>query len=341
MKSTPSFLSRHNFSLGLFAVALLAFALPDLGRKGGLLRADLTANVAIFLIFLMQGLSLSSKALAGGIVSWPVHLFTQAWVFLFSAFIAFGIAWSGEALWAGPADLWKGLLFVGILPTTISSAASFTSAARGDTAAAIFNTVLSNFAGVFLTPLWVLLLFSVADARLPPVSSIFGKLFLIIILPLLLGQLLRPVWWKRSALKPRLQGHFRTLSNTCILFIVFAAFCDSVHAKSWAGIPVSSLLVCALAVILFILITSISVWASSSWFRFSPAQRVAVFYCGSQKTLAAGVPMATAIFAQSADLPAFNIGLFLLPLLLLHPLQLILAGILVPYFESYVVKRSA
>lgn len=340
MNSLPSFLSRHSFSLGLFAVALLAFALPDLGRKGGLLRADLTANVAIFLIFLMQGLSLSSKALAGGIVSWPVHLFTQAWVFLFSAFIAFGIAWSGEALWAGPADLWKGLLFVGILPTTISSAASFTSAARGDTAAAIFNTVLSNFAGVFLTPLWVLLLFSVADAQLPPVSSIFGKLFLIIILPLLLGQLLRPVWWERSALKPLLQGHFRTLSNSCILFIVFAAFCDSVHAKSWAGIPASSLLVCALAVILFILITSISVWASSSWFRFSPAQRVAVFYCGSQKTLAAGVPMATAIFAQSADLPAFNIGLFLLPLLLLHPLQLILAGILVPYFDSYVGERS-
>lgn len=340
MSAKPSFLSRQSFSLALFGVALLAFVCPDLGRKGGILRAEFTADIAVFLIFFMQGLSLSSKALAGGITSWPVHLFTQAWIFLFSAFIAIGIAFGGESLWAGSADLWRGILFVGILPTTVSSASSFTSAARGDTAVAIFNTVLSNFAGVFLTPLWVLLLFSIADSQLPPVSAIFGKLFLIIILPIIIGQFLRRVWWEFSPLRPRVQHHFRPLSNACILFIVFAAFCDSVHAKSWAGIPASSLLVCLLAVTAFILITSILVWLSSSWFRFSPPQRIAAFYCSAQKTLATGVPMATAIFAQAADSPSFNIGLFLLPLLLLHPLQLILAGLLVPHFESLTAKHA-
>jgi len=46
-----------------------------------------------------------------------------------------------------------------------------------------------------------------------------------------------------------------------------------------------------------------------------------VMFCGSQKTLAAGIPMAQLIFAGH---PAM--GLILLPIMIYHPLQLILCS---------------
>lgn len=333
--------TRHGFSLGLFGVALLAFVFPNLGRSGGTLHTEITADIAVFLIFLMQGLALSTKALTGGIAQWRLHVFVQMWVFLFSALVAMGIAYSGAMVWEDAGALWKGVLFIGILPTTISSAASFTSAARGDAGAAIFNTVLANFAGVFLTPLWVLFLFSAGGADMPPVGAIFGKLLLIIILPLVLGQILRPLWWERSLWRPVIQPHFRAASNVCILFIVFAAFCGSVYARSWEGVPLLTLLICGIAVVLFLCLLSLLVWLSTGWARFAPPQRVAAFYCSAQKTLATGVPIATAIFAQGATVGGgLNLGLFLLPLLIWHPLQLVLAGILVPHFEAYVKRHE-
>jgi sodium/bile acid cotransporter 7 len=46
-----------------------------------------------------------------------------------------------------------------------------------------------------------------------------------------------------------------------------------------------------------------------------------VMFCGSQKTLAAGIPMAQLIFAGH-----LGMGLILLPIMIYHPLQLILCS---------------
>ena len=54
----------------------------------------------------------------------------------------------------------------------------------------------------------------------------------------------------------------------------------------------------------------------------------AVVFCASHKTLAAGVPMAKLIFAAHPGL-----GLILLPIMLYHPLQLIVGGVLVGRFQ--------
>ena len=51
--------------------------------------------------------------------------------------------------------------------------------------------------------------------------------------------------------------------------------------------------------------------------------RIAVVFCGSKKSIAAGVPMAQVIFSGDPRL-----GLILLPLLIYHPLQLIICGVL-------------
>jgi sodium/bile acid cotransporter 7 len=51
------------------------------------------------------------------------------------------------------------------------------------------------------------------------------------------------------------------------------------------------------------------------------SERVTALFCGSKKTLASGVPMARLIFGAAPDL-----GLILLPIMLYHPLQLVVGG---------------
>ena len=56
---------------------------------------------------------------------------------------------------------------------------------------------------------------------------------------------------------------------------------------------------------------------------FARADRIAAMFCGSKKTLASGVPMAKLIFGAH---PA--IGMILLPIMIYHPLQLVICGVL-------------
>ena len=57
--------------------------------------------------------------------------------------------------------------------------------------------------------------------------------------------------------------------------------------------------------------------------RFPIEDRIAVVFCGSKKSIAAGVPMAQVIFSGDPRL-----GLILLPLLIYHPMQLLICGVL-------------
>jgi sodium/bile acid cotransporter 7 len=58
-------------------------------------------------------------------------------------------------------------------------------------------------------------------------------------------------------------------------------------------------------------------------FHFDRGDRIAAIFCGSKKTLASGVPMAKLIFGASPAL-----GLILLPIMVYHPLQLVVGGFL-------------
>jgi sodium/bile acid cotransporter 7 len=54
---------------------------------------------------------------------------------------------------------------------------------------------------------------------------------------------------------------------------------------------------------------------------FPVEDRIAAVFCGSKKTLASGVPMAQLIFGANP-----GISLILLPIMIYHPLQLIICG---------------
>ena len=56
---------------------------------------------------------------------------------------------------------------------------------------------------------------------------------------------------------------------------------------------------------------------------FSREDEIAAIFCGSKKSLAAGVPMAQIIFGAHPGM-----GLILLPIMIYHPLQLVICSVL-------------
>lgn len=321
-------LKKNGFVLALLGAILLAYAAPQIGARGGAIRADVISKAGVMVIFLLQGLSLKTRELAGGLRQLRIHAFIQLWIFVLSAFVLVLTALLLRAL--SMDSLADGFFYLALIPTTISSAVAFTSTAGGNVPVAIFNTTLSNVIGVFWVPTGCLLLFAVggtfpAELMLP----MLWKVAQLILIPMLVGQLIRPIVFNKDWFKAVSQN-FKLVNHGIIIFIVYAAFCQSFTSNAWDGIsPVSIaiLLACTVAAATAI---HAGAWFSGRWVAADHADRITVLFCGSQKTLAAGAPMAVAIFSQSDQLAQVNLGLLLLPLLCYHPLQLLLAALVLP-----------
>lgn len=315
------------FTIGLVAMVFLAFYAPSYGATGGILKSEVTTKLAIALIFLLQGLTLDSRKLLSSVINIRLHLFCQSWIFVLSPLLMLLIVFTFNA-WI-PDNIRFGLLFLSVLPTTILSSTVFTTSSNGDAGAALFSATLSNLIGVFATPLWCLALFANPSGEFPPVGSLIAKIALYILFPIAVGQLFRIV--SKNWIQTR-KALIKRLNNGLILFVIYAAFCDSFANDIWNGFGLSSIIVAFALSTLFLALLSALVWTTSRLSSTQDDQRIAAFFCSTQKTLAAGVPMASVIFAgQTGSLQA---SLIIVPLMIYHALQLFLAGVVSGSFAS-------
>jgi sodium/bile acid cotransporter 7 len=302
------------FLIGMGAAVALAWLFPDPGAKGGSLHPELINKLGVSLIFCLHGLTLSFSSLAAGTRKWQLHLLVQLSTFL--AFPLLGLLLL--ALTAGRVDdnLRTGLFFLCALPSTVSSSVALTATARGDVPAAVFSATLSSLLGVLLTPWWLGLALGASGHSLP-LGRVVLDLCLWLVLPLFIGQALRPLF---GAFAMRQKARISVLDRVTILLLVYTSFCDSVKTHVWSQGP--SLLVVSILASLALLGFMLSlVWLSSRALGFERAERIAALFCGSKKTLASGVPMARLIFGAAPGL-----GLILLPIMLYHPIQLVVGG---------------
>jgi solute carrier family 10 (sodium/bile acid cotransporter), member 7 len=313
-------LTRNWFLLGLLLVAGLAFVAPELGVRGGPLRPEITTKAGVALIFFVQGLVIAPATLRKGALSWRLHLTIQ--LFVFALFPVAGLL--VDLLVGGllPPDLRLGFLFLAILPTTISTCVVFTAIAGGNTTGALFNSALANIAGVLITPLLAALILTTRGQSLP-LGSVMGEVALLLLAPLALGQLARPLF--RHHVEPRARA-LSTVSSLIILFIVFNAFAGSVGsgALRQTGLATTGA-VLLIAAGLFGLANGLAAMLGQR-LGFAAPDRLALLFCGSQKTLAAGAPLGQILFAEHPAL-----GLILLPLMIYHAVQLFAGSTLAQY----------
>ncbi|MCH6258585.1 bile acid:sodium symporter [Puniceicoccaceae bacterium K14] len=321
------FIKSQGFLVGLFGAVVAALIVPQLGERGGPLKPEITTKLAVILTFVIQGLSLPTRQILKSAMKFRLHAYCQISAFAVAPLLMLGTLflvgdWIHESIRYG-------FIYLAVLPTTISSAIVMTTNANGDSSSALFSTTLSNILGIFITPLFCAQLIGTTSGGFPPVGPLISKLSILILLPLIAGQLIRPFVreWAQSSKKL-----FKRLSNGFIVFIVFAAFCNSVQSGVWQSVGFLALIKTFLLVSAFLGLFSVLVWSASPIGASNYSERITILFCGSQKTLAAGVPMAAVIFAETSG--NVNPGLIILPIMCYHPMQLFLAGYLVGRFNK-------
>lgn len=312
----------QGFIIGLAAAILLAFVFPAPGASGGWLQPEWSTKLGIFLIFLLQGCLLPTRELWHGSQRHLVNSYVFVWCFLLYPLVAWLITlvlgfWMLD-------EVRVGLIFLGLLPTTVSSAVALTRAAGGRVSVSIFNTVATNLFGIIWVPVFSLWLFGAGHLPWGEMLWIFVQLLYLIALPMALGQLLR---WLNSALAESFRRTAGWLSNAIICFIIYAAIADSITEGVWASAGWQVGLQALIGVVVLMLITTSGIWFTRHWVGSDSGERTAAFFCASQKTLAAGVPLAAMLFAA---LDPAMVGIVMIPLIIFHPLQLVVAAMLVP-----------
>ncbi|MCO7507444.1 MULTISPECIES: bile acid:sodium symporter family protein [unclassified Pseudomonas] len=311
------------FLCGMFLATFLAWLFPHFGASGGSMHAEYVINIGVFVVFFLHGINLSSEQIRHGLKNWRLHLMVQGFTF-----VVFPLLW-----WLGnsvlgshvPALLMLGFLYLCALPSTISSSVALTGSAGGNVPAAILNASLSSVLGIFLTP-WLVSLVVGNGSDGIDLGATLLDLCAMLLLPLVLGQLLRP-WLGRFF--ARHKRYTNVMDKVVILLLVYAAFCNSMISGLWQQQGGSVLLTAVLGSALLLALILWLTTRSARLLRFSPADEIAAVFCASKKSLAAGAPMAALIFGAHPGL-----GLILLPIMIYHPLQLIVCSIMAEHYAN-------
>jgi sodium/bile acid cotransporter 7 len=301
------------FILGILAAVGVACVLPAQGHG-----ADVAANasaIGVGCLFFFYGAKLSAAEALAGLRHWKLHLTIFSATFVLFPLLGLASGFLVPAVLT-PA-LAGGVIFLCALPSTVQSSIAFTSIAKGNVAAAICSASFSSLIGVIITPLLAGLLLH-ADGGGFSAQSV-SAIVLQLLVPFLLGQLARRWVGNWVAAHKKVLGR---LDRGVILLVVYTAFSEGVVAGIWhqlTAFRLGGVLVVNLA--LFGIVLGV-LWFSSTWLGFSREDRIAIVFCGSKKSLASGLPMASVLFGTH------SIGLIVLPLMLFHQLQLMICAVL-------------
>ncbi|MBE9637904.1 bile acid:sodium symporter family protein [Salipiger mangrovisoli] len=299
------------YMLLLIATVFLGLLLPAQGLAATGLKQ--VTFWAVALLFFLYGAKLDPSAVRAGLLNWRLQGLTFAATYVMFPLIGLGLA----AVFAPAlgATVTLGLLFLAVLPSTVQSSIAFTSIAGGNVPAAICAASLSNLVGVALTPALVALLLHQGDGGVSFESVL--KIGTQILLPFVIGQLVRP--WVGGFVK-RHKLLTMVVDRGSILLIVYSAFSAGTVSGLWSKIPTASLILLMLVVLLFLAIVMLLMLGTGKLFRMPYPDQAVLFYCGSTKSLASGLPIATALFA------ADQVGAIVLPLMIYHMSQLLVCA---------------
>ena len=277
---------------------------------------ELVTKLGVALIFFLHGLLLPLDTLKAGMKTWRLHMLVQVSTFLFMPLVGLTLlAIMGHSI---SDDLRLGFFFLCVLPSTVSSSVAMTASAHGNVAAAVFNATLSSLLGIFITPLWIGLYADTGAAL--PLGKVIIDLVVWLLLPLIAGQVLRPFL---GALAARHKKIINKIDRTTILLLVYTSFCDSMKWNVWTSHSIGFVLLGVGGAFVLFVIVLLTTNLACRILELNQPDRIAAVFCGSKKSLAQGVPMARLMFAGN---PA--IGVILLPIMIYHPMQLFLCGIL-------------
>lgn len=315
------FLALDRFTILLFVMVVLASLLPISGKAADVF--SVVTTVAIAILFFLHGAKLSRQAVVDGILHWKLHVLV--FTFTFALFPILGLMAKPILLPLLGKELYWGFLFMCFLPSTVQSSIAFTSVAKGNVAAAVCSASFSNLIGMFITPILVaFFILGQSEHDFNPTSAIV-KITLLLLVPFILGQVLRPYVFPYMQKFPSLVKSF---DQGSILMVVYGAFSGAVVAGLWHQVSGMTLFYLTLACSVLLTIIMLLGFYIPKWLGFNIPDQRAIFFCSSKKTLASGVPMAQILFIGQP------LGMIVLPIMIFHQIQLMVCGILANYWSK-------
>lgn len=308
-------LALDRFTILLFAMVILASIIPVSGQLA--VGFNVVTTVAIAILFFLHGAKLSREAVWQGMMHWKMHVLI--FIFTFVVFPLLGLLLKPVLLPLLGQSLYWGFLFLCFLPSTVQSSIAFTSMAKGNVAAAVCSASFSNMIGMFITPLLVSSYILGQSQHHFDASASILKIVSLLLVPFVLGQLLRPVIYPHLIKRPKV---VKVFDQGSILMVVYGAFSAAVVAGLWHQMSFTTLLYLTLACSGLLTMVMCMAWYIPKKLGFVQGDRAAILFCASKKTLASGVPMAQILFAGQP------VGLIVLPIMIFHQIQLMVCGVI-------------
>jgi len=157
--------------------------------------------------------------------------------------------------------------------------------------------------------------------------------------PLILGQVIQYKFRIIKLYIKRRKWYFNKSRECAIIYIVYTTFCktfDSNSSREEKGATVGEIFLMVGVIGVWVALLMVLAWYVYKYlYRDHPGLRVfAVFGC-THKTISLGVPLIQALYENNT-----NLALFTLPILVWHPVELILGSIMAPKLEPWTRKEK-
>jgi sodium/bile acid cotransporter 7 len=110
--------------------------------------------------------------------------------------------------------------------------------------------------------------------------------------------------------------------------VVYLAFSKAVVEGLWQTFSLRDFAVVIVVDVLLLAFVLVFTMYGSRLLNFNKADEITITFCGSKKSLASGLPMASVIFAGQ------SIGAIVLPLMLFHQIQLMVCAVIAQKYAA-------
>jgi len=308
---TKIFTKQNTFLFLLVAMVLMAKLIPFKESYNQFFNLSGFIDWGIAGIFLLYGLKLNLREVVKDVSNWKLHLLIQSGTFIiFPLLVLIFYPFVKDSQYY---NIWLSVFFLASLPSTVSSSVVMVSIAKGNVTSAIFNASISGIIGIVMTPL-LMSFFLTSNGEGGNQIEIIEQLLLKVLLPIILGILLNPVFKKWVTKYSSIIAEFDRL---IILLIVYESFSSAFVENIFASVPSVVFVILALSVVfLFFSVYEILKFLAKKM-NFKSKEIITATFCGSKKSLVHG-----SLFLLVLGIPDEQKVLFLLPVMVYHSFQL-------------------
>ncbi|OBA22695.1 hypothetical protein METBIDRAFT_75899 [Metschnikowia bicuspidata var. bicuspidata NRRL YB-4993] len=372
------FLLAQWFFILLAVFIVLAWRWPSFAKQGGTIKAEYSIGYgAVAVIFLISGLSISSREFAANLSHWRAHFTVLTSSFLITSSIIYGIVSGIKAAQDSAIDNWLlvGLIVTHCCPTTVSSNVVMTKAADGNHVLTVCEVLIGNLLGAFITPALVQMYltgtwefgnptYEAGISVLQLYANVMKQIGLSVFVPLFVGQVVQNIFpkqtkWCLTTFKLNKVGSFM------LLLIMYQSFSTAFAQDAFTSVSHASIIFLVFfnigiylfftVLVYFYLRPPFILWwfpteptsestKAYTWgykflrpFYYNRRDTVSMMLCGPAKTAALGVSLISAEYGATNA----KLGILLVPLVLYQAEQVFTAQILVKFMKKWVHAEDA